>query len=202
MNFPPKNIEYLSQGNLRQKLAYVAINDLAILNTLGNFKPTLAGTIPLDVDINSSDLDIICESLDLKEFESVVKSHYANLKSFKFYTQNARGIPSFIASFEVNDFTFEIFCQPIPVEKQYAVIHLNIEARLLKFSGAVAKESIRQLKAQGIKTELAFAIYFQIPGDPYDELAKLADYTDEQLQKIIGKMDGINHPADRKNSLI
>ena len=68
---------------------------------------------------------------------------------------------------------------------QFAVIHLNIEARLLNLAGPLAKNSIRQLKQQGIKTEPAFATYFNITGDPYYELAKLANYTDQELQKII-----------------
>jgi hypothetical protein len=189
MKFTPVNIDYLLDGNERQKRAYVAISEIGILTKLEKFNPTLAGTLPLDIDTASSDLDIICESSNLKEFESTIKFHYENLKAFKSYTSKIREIPSFIASFKANDFTFEIFCQSVAVEKQYAFIHLNIEARLLSLSGPLARESIRRLKLQGIKTEPAFAIHFKIQGDPYVELAKLADCTDQQLQWMIDKLD-------------
>lgn len=185
MYFIPKNIDYLISGNARQKKAYIAISELGIFNMLEKFTPILAGTIPLDIDTSSSDLDIICESSDLVEFATILKINYGSLKNFKSNTKIVRGIPSTVTSFEVNDFSFEIFCQSVPVEKQCAVIHLNIEARLLDLSGTFAKESIRQLKQQGIKTEPAFAMYFKIAGDLYDELAKLANCTEQQLQKFI-----------------
>ena len=175
MKFIPKNIDYLRSGNKRQKSAYAVISKLDIFNKLEKFNPILAGTIPLDIDIDSSDLDIICESSDLKEFESTIKFHFGSLNSFNSYILNVREVPSVIASFEIYNFTFEIFCQSVPVQNQYAVIHLNIEDRLLRLSGNAAKENIRNLKRQGIKTEPAFAIYFKITGDPYVELAKIAN---------------------------
>jgi hypothetical protein len=188
MKFIPKDIDYLICGNKRQKEAYNAIDKLDIFKKLEKFNPVLAGTIPLEIDIDSSDLDIICESSDLKEFESIIKLHFGSLHSFNSYTLNVRGVPSVITSFEVHGFTFEIFCQSVTVQNQYAVIHLNIEARLLRLSDDAAKENIRNLKLQGIKTELAFAIYFKIAGDPYVELAKMANLTYQQLQNMIDEL--------------
>lgn len=187
MKFIPKNIEYLLSGTARQKNAYIAISELGILKDLEKFNPTLAGTIPLDIDTDASDLDIICQSSNLVEFEALVKKLYKSMRNFKSHIINIRDIPSFVSTFEESNFTFEIFCQSIPVKKQYAFIHLNIEARLLKLAGPLARDRIRQLKQQGIKTEPAFAMYFNIAGDSYEELAKLAACTDEQLQNLFLK---------------
>lgn len=53
----------------------------------------MAGTIPVDIDTNSSDLDIICESSDLGEYESILKIHYGSLTNFKSHAMNVRGAP-------------------------------------------------------------------------------------------------------------
>jgi len=188
MKFLPKNIDYLRIGNKRQSDAYLAINELNIFNILEKFNPILAGTIPLEIDIDSSDLDLICESSDLLEFQSTLKFYFGNMDSFDTYIPKVRDIPTIVATFKFYNFTFEIFCQSVPVENQFAVIHLKIEERLLRLSGDHVKEKIRNLKKQGMKTELAFATYFKIKGDPYEELAKMADYTDQQLIDMIDKI--------------
>ncbi|MBP9682552.1 MAG: DUF4269 domain-containing protein [Bacteriovorax sp.] len=178
-------INDLQFGNERQKKAYFAIQQLNLFNKLSKYSPFLAGTIPLDIDVDSSDLDIICESVDIAEFESTLKFHFEELESFTSYTQNVRDVPTFIACFKYLEFDFEFFCQSVPVRKQCAYIHFVIEFRLLTLGGVKAHESIRHLKRQGIKTEPAFALYFKLAGDPYEELAKMIDFSDRQLQEII-----------------
>jgi len=185
MNFISKNINDLQFGNERQKKAYFVMQHLNIFNKLSKYSPFLAGTIPLDIDLDSSDLDIICESIDLADFHSTLKFHFGELESFTSYTLNIRDVPTQIVSFQTLGFEFEFFCQPVPVIKQYAYQHFLVEARLLNFVGFKAHEQIRILKRQGIKTEPAFAMYFNIDGDPYEELAKMIDFTDEQLKSII-----------------
>ena len=187
MKFIPLKIDYLKAGNEKQKKAYEALIKLGIIDKLQKFNPALAGTIPLAIDVESSDLDIICESQNLKDFESIVRSHFETFQPFHCSTQNVRGIDSFVASFKAHGFEFEIFCQPVPVQNQFAMIHLNIESRLLDLAGKTAKIEIQKLKQQGLKTEPAFAKYFQIEGDPYLELVKIADFSDRQLLALIEK---------------
>ena len=59
------DIAYLQSGNERQNNAYSALNKLKILKILREYNPTLVGTIPIEIDISESDLDIICEVYDL-----------------------------------------------------------------------------------------------------------------------------------------
>ncbi|MGV2488720.1 UNVERIFIED_CONTAM: DUF4269 domain-containing protein, partial [Bacillus mycoides] len=58
MNFD--NIEYLQHGNNRQRQAYSILTNNQILSKLKQFDPILVGTIPINIDIENSDLDIIC----------------------------------------------------------------------------------------------------------------------------------------------
>jgi hypothetical protein len=54
-------IDYLKEGNDRQKKAYEVLLKYKIFEKLSNYSPLLAGTVPIEIDIEGSDLDIICE---------------------------------------------------------------------------------------------------------------------------------------------
>lgn len=68
MNFD--NIEYLQNGNDRQRQAYSTLSDNQILPKLKRYDPILVGTIPINIDIENSDLDIICCFADKREFQN------------------------------------------------------------------------------------------------------------------------------------
>jgi len=54
-------LDYLKIGNEKQKRAYEILTKYKIFEKLDNYSPLLTGTIPIEIDIESSDLDIICE---------------------------------------------------------------------------------------------------------------------------------------------
>jgi len=54
-------IDYLKYGNEKQQKAFQVLSDYTIFETLTTFNPILVGTIPIEIDIETSDLDIICE---------------------------------------------------------------------------------------------------------------------------------------------
>ncbi|RYG19529.1 MAG: DUF4269 domain-containing protein, partial [Chitinophagaceae bacterium] len=58
MNF--LKIDYLKDGNERQKSAYNTLVDYQIIEILADYNPILTGTIPINIDIDTSDLDIVC----------------------------------------------------------------------------------------------------------------------------------------------
>lgn len=185
-----KKISELKQGTQAQKLAYHAISSTRIMEKLSEFNPVLAGTIPIDLDLPNSDLDFICQAENLQRFCQIVTSLFGCYDGFTSYFKSVRGLESFVAQFNANSFDFEIFAQDCPVEKQYAVIHMMVEARLLSIAGEAARNKIRALKLQGFKTEPAFARYFGINGDPYDELAKLAALSDDELRQLFKEQCG------------
>ena len=54
------NIDYLKSGTARQQKAFEVLNENLILQKLSDFTPVLVGTIPINIAIDSSDLDIAC----------------------------------------------------------------------------------------------------------------------------------------------
>ncbi len=62
------NISYLQSGNEKQKKAYQVLTDNKVLEKLAPYQPIVVGTIPINIDIENSDLDIICEVYDYNEF--------------------------------------------------------------------------------------------------------------------------------------
>lgn len=80
-----KDTQYLQKGNLQQRRAYAVLQELAILTTLSAFDPIVVGTIPIDVDLPGSDIDIICEVLseDRNTIKQLLRGHYGRLPAFQ-----------------------------------------------------------------------------------------------------------------------
>ncbi|WP_299780638.1 DUF4269 domain-containing protein [uncultured Formosa sp.] len=168
-----RNIEYLKSGNTRQRLAYSEIKKHKILEKLKKYNPILTGTIPIEIDVPESDLDIICECQNHSEFKAYLLKHFSDKKDFKVYSTKHDGMESTIAEFKTNHFLFEIFGQNIPTVKQNAYRHMIIENRVLNKKGSEFKQKVIELKSNGVKTEPAFARLLGLDGDPYAELLKL-----------------------------
>lgn len=160
-----------------------ALESLGIYEILRDYHPVLAGTFPLGIDIPGSDLDIICEAHNFDEFEDVVRVAFGQYAGFRMNRESVRGIPSIIVNFDYAGFPIEIFGQPKPVTEQNAYRHLLVEERLLAMGGEAAREAIRALKLAGMKTEPAFAYYFNLAGDPYDVLLELSFLSDDELRQ-------------------
>lgn len=178
-------IAFLKEGTIRQRQAYRTLLDLAIFNVLAKYQPTLTGTIPIDLDVDGSDLDIICEAHDLDEFEREVMKAYGDFPGFEIHRIESMGLPASVTDFDTKCFPIQIFAQAVPVHRQQAYRHMIAEYRLLQLAGPDAKRSIRTLREQGLKTEPAFGQYFHLLGDPYERLYELADMSDQELLAIL-----------------
>lgn len=176
---------FLQSGSQRQQAAYLTLAQLAIFSVLDQYNPVLVGTIPLDIDTESSDLDIICEVHNFIAFENLIYLTYSHYPKFRVSSKPLRGVHSLIANFEYCSFSIEIFGQAKPVTEQWAYRHLVVEDRLLRIAGVKAREAIRSLKQSGVKTEPAFAQYFGIVGDPYEVLFELSRLSEDELQVVI-----------------
>lgn len=164
-----RSIEYLKQGNDKQRLAYKAINRLGILNDLAEYTPILCGTLPINIDIDSSDLDIIMEVNDFRLFEEKVVTLYGIHKGFKLKKSTKRNVPVIKVNFFYDNFEFELFGQSQAVIKQYAYLHMIIEHKLLQEDPDLRRKVVL-MKKQGFKTEPAFCEILGLNGDPYKEL--------------------------------
>jgi hypothetical protein len=171
-----ENIEYLQYGTKRQRQAYSVLTDNQIFSKLKNFDPILVGTIPINIDIENSDLDIICCYSDLEEFQKYIIDNFTNERNFTINEQSSFDTIAIVANFFLGDFEIEIFAQTIPTKEQFAYRHLIIEHNLLKKFGDDFRHQIINLKTQGYKTEPAFAFALGLTGDPYVELLKFETY--------------------------
>lgn len=167
------NINYLKEGNQRQQLAFQELSNLDIIKDLAPYQPLLAGTIPIDIDLPESDLDIVCSCEDPIVFSQVLTQLYKDKPNFTVYTQDQKGLLSTIAQFKGEHFEIEIFGQNKPSQEQNAFRHMLIEHHLLEKHGSEFKEKIKQLKASGLKTEPAFAQLLNLKGNPYEALLNI-----------------------------
>ncbi|MBU5346738.1 DUF4269 domain-containing protein [Paenibacillus lautus] len=180
------NLEYLRLGSDKQKKAALVIDELRLWDHLKPYNPILVGTIPIGIDIESSDLDIICEVTDFACFERVLKTRYSeDVTNFTFSTRTVNNVDRTVARFRYTGWEFEIFAQPLPSTKQNGYRHMIVEYKLLKRLGEAARLRIIELKRSGYKTEPAFAKLLHIAGDPYEELLKMYHWPEDRLDAYI-----------------
>lgn len=161
--------EQMKTGNIQQQKAYSTIYELKIFDELHVYNPVLCGTIPIDINIKGSDLDIIMEVRDLDIFAKELQTLYADKESFSLKRKMIRGKEVVKANFTFRDFEFELFGQDQLVHKQFAYLHMKIEYELLQRNPGL-REKVISLKKQGYKTEPAFCKLLNIGGDPYEGL--------------------------------
>ncbi|MDC0719146.1 DUF4269 domain-containing protein [Nannocystis bainbridge] len=181
------DLEGLRTGGPRQQRAYAVLRSLAIFERLAAFRPALAGTLPLPIHTEASDLDVLCEVHDPGAFVAAC-SVYAAWPGFKTSQAEVRGVSSTIVRFTAEEFPVELFGQPQPVAQQHGWRHLQVEARVLALAGEAAVATITRWKREGMKTEPAFARWLQLPGDdPYLAVLALEGLDDEALRRLVAR---------------
>lgn len=163
-----EDITYLKSGNNKQRSAYETLTNHQVMDLLKQFNPILVGTIPIEIDLETSDLDICCCYSDKNEFIQSITHLFANEKHFNLW-ENAE-FDSVVCTFRLDGFEIEIFGQAIPTKQQNGYRHMLIEYQLLQERGEVFRQEILALKKQGYKTEPAFGIALGLKGNPYEEL--------------------------------
>lgn len=173
MNINFDTIEYLQNGNEKQRLVYSILTKNQVLLKLKKFDPILVGTIPINIDIENSDLDIICSYSDKQDFYKLIIENFSNEKEFSIRENPYLETLAIVANFFLDGFEIEIFGQTIPTRNQFAYRHMIIEYNLLNKYGELFRQQIIDLKREGLKTEPAFAKLLGLNGDPFIALLKL-----------------------------
>lgn len=168
-----RNIKYLKEGNDKQRLAYSALKDNAILDILHKYDPILVGTIPICIDIETSDLDIICCFKNKLEFIEVLEHYFGSYEKFSLREIDTSNANAVVCNFYCNGMEIEVFGQVLPTLQQAAYRHMLIEYKILQEKGEDFREQIITLKKQGYKTEPAFALLLGLEGNPYKALLDL-----------------------------
>lgn len=164
------NTEYLKTGNPKQVKAYETLKQNKVMEALSEFDPILAGTFPINIDIENSDLDVICYWESKTDFTAKVSSLFENKTEFKIRETIIDERESVIVNFKIDDFEIEIFGQNIPTKEQNAYKHMIIEYEILESKGENFRLEIIKLKQNGYKTEPAFGELLGLKINPYLEL--------------------------------
>lgn len=157
---------YLRSGNPRQRLAADTLDSLALDAIPGIQAWALAGTVPLDVDLPDSDLDIlVCADNPAAAREELV-ARFSQMPGFSAWA-HGREHDAWCVAFDHRNYPVEFFIQNTPLRWQRAFRHLLAEYLLLDRHGEDLRRRIHGLKASGVKTEPAFAQALGLDGDPY-----------------------------------
>lgn len=143
-------LDYLKVGNDKQKKAYEVLTKYKIFEVLDYYSPILTGTIPLGINIEGSDLDIICELdfrfeedfLDDISFSQMIPANEEVRVEYVVINDEK----SIIISFVLENFPIEIFAQNKPTIQQNAYLHMIAEYKILQEKGEEFKQKILGLK--------------------------------------------------------
>lgn len=163
-------IDYLKNGNPTQIKAYNVLMQHNVLSKISEFDAVVVGTIPINIDIQTSDLDIICCWENKNDFIAKLKLNFENEAQFSIHNITIDHTPTVIANFKMDGFEIEIFGQNIPVRHQNGYRHMIIEHQILEAKGEEFRQQIIQLKQKGYKTEPAFGLLLGLKENPYLEL--------------------------------
>ncbi|MBB6129437.1 DUF4269 domain-containing protein [Mucilaginibacter lappiensis] len=166
------DIRYLARGSPRQQQAYQLFTQYPLMKLLQKFDPILAGTIPINIDIENSDLDIICCFNSKADFKNAIALAFSDFEGFQLTDTVINQQETIVAAFSVDGWPVEVFGQYIPTRQQNAYKHMIVEYLLLEHYGESFRQQVIELKKQGYKTEPAFARLLGLNADPYLELLK------------------------------
>lgn len=137
-----------------------------VLEILKPFEAVWIGSIPIDVHIENSDIDVAC--FYTKELEQTLITHFKTYEHFELKVSPQ----VLVCRFSFENTPFEIYAEAISPLLQRGYLHMIAEKNLLETHGEKLREDVRNLKRKGLKTEPAFAEALGISGDSYIELLK------------------------------
>lgn len=163
-----KDISYLKDGNEKQKKTHKIISENHILEILQHYNPIVVGTIPINIDIEESDVDIILQAENPEALNTLLVNHFSQCENFSISIIG----DVLVCNFDIEDLPFEIFATNKATEQQNGYLHMLKEYEILQSKGTAFIQQIQELKRNGMKTEPAFCYLLGIEGNPYEEILK------------------------------
>lgn len=168
-------VDYLANGTQVQRHIFDIIQKSNVMNLLAEFNPILAGTFPLGIEVENSDLDVICCVNDKEKFVEINRTYFSSYDSFSISDPKDDINKTILVNFRFMNVEFEIFGQNKPTKEQNAYIHMVNEYKLLHMHGEDFRKKVIELKKKGMKTEPAFACLLGLEGDPYKAMLTVLD---------------------------
>lgn len=164
-----KDISYLAAGNCLQKNVFKILHQHQILQVFANYNPLVVGTIPINIAIASSDVDILLQTDDLPTLQSLFDTR---LSCYPDYQLSVISSDTLVCNCTIENTPFEFYAANQSTDQQYGYLHMLKEYEILTSKGEDFRQQVVQLKQTGIKTEAAFCQLLGIEGNPYIELLK------------------------------
>lgn len=92
-------VKYLKNGNPRQQEVYNVMMELQLMEKLCEFDPILVGTIPIEIDLPDSDLDVICCVSEFDLFNGAINERLDDIHNFQFSYFTKTGSESLVVQF-------------------------------------------------------------------------------------------------------
>lgn len=89
---------------------------------LKDYSPVLAGTIPIEIDIEGSDLDIICRFKNEDAFTECLHQYFHEYDSFSLEKIIVNDEKSIVSNFILEELPIEVFAQNKQVTDQMAYL--------------------------------------------------------------------------------
>ncbi|REJ74525.1 MAG: DUF4269 domain-containing protein [Acidobacteria bacterium] len=180
-------LDRLAGGTERQRRA-LPILQRDLLPPLRRFAPLFVGSLPIGVEVASSDIDLACCAPRLDDFAAVARRAFGENRrcvGFEQWRGWMHRSPTHVVRFSIDGFPVELFAQPAPAHRQIAFRHLVVEQRLLELAGPALHREVVRRKARGASTEAAFADALGLGGDPFAAILALEHHSDAALLPLI-----------------
>lgn len=170
---------------MRTRMPYrQALGALDLSEHLRPWPWMIAGTPPLGIEVPGSDIDVICTIDDHSGFAERLAGAFGDARDFHIW-QWIGDERNVVCRFNALGWDVEIFGSVLPLARQKAVQHFEIERRLLARADRNFADRVVAAKRSGMKTEPAFAHLLSLHGDPYDALLALHGATDGELDSLL-----------------
>ncbi len=130
-----KNIRYLKEGNPKQQKVYQLLNDFQIIEKLENYNPLVVGTIPIEIDLDDSDVDIILQTNDCNDLEKFLLDKFSYFRNFKMDRRMSDKQNILVCNFVIDQIPFEVYAENKPTHLQYGFLHMMKEFEILNQKG-------------------------------------------------------------------
>src|SRR5215468_8928197 len=164
----------------------VALRLSRTLDRLRAFNPHVVGALPLGIAVCDGNIRVICHAPDAGRFAQAISTYFHDAKGFRLtlWTSADRAV---VGRFESYGWPIKIFGSSEPVHDQVIWRHFDVERRLLALDGEGLRAAVTTLRANGLKTEPAFAAALNLPGDPYAAIGELYGSSDAELVTILSR---------------
>ena len=169
-----------------------AVTGARVAERLEGFDWRVVGTPPLGIALASSDIDIVCHTPSYERFADILWRSFSECVDFSL-RQWTSDRHQMVCDFVFDGWNFQIFGDQRIVAEQSAWRHFVVEKRLLAMGGASLRQRVLAERAQGLKTEPAFAKILGLKGDPFFAMEELFESDGECLRQLINdsKIDAV-----------